>query len=160
MDVKEFLARYKVGERDFRGVSLYRADLRRFPLDGVDFSGAIFQYVKFCGHYTDCVNSHINFSGAKFWSCDITGEFSFCDFRNTNIGSCNLESTRFSDCDWRGAKTKYCNMTRTHFVRVNLQGVTWGGYGEEPCRFWDVIRDDGVFIPGFTFELYPLSFDL
>lgn len=160
MDVKEFLARYKAGERDFRGVSLYRADLRRFPLDGVDFSGAIFQYVKFCGSYTDCVNSHINFSSAKFWGCDITGKFSFCDFRNTEMVHCDLEWTRFYDCDFRGANARLCNIDGTKFVRANLEGSELSGSGQDPCRFWDVIRDDGVFIPGFTFELYPLSFDL
>ena len=150
MDVKEFLARYKAGERDFRGVSLYRADLRRFPLDGVDFSGAVFQYVKFSGNYTDCINSHINFSGVKFWDCDLTGKFSFCDFRNANIGSCNLWYSQFSDCDWRGVKTKYCEMTATCFIRVNLEGASLGGSGEEPFQFLDIIDENGKFISGWT----------
>lgn len=28
------------------------------------------------------------------------------------------------------------------------------GSGKDPCEFWDVIREDGVFVPGFTFDLY------
>jgi hypothetical protein len=48
-------------------------------------------------------------------------------------------------------------MTCTAFTRVNLQGAEFGGFGEEPCRFWDVIRPDGVLIPGFTLNLYRYS---
>ncbi|MGB3510246.1 MAG: pentapeptide repeat-containing protein [Microcoleaceae cyanobacterium] len=150
MDVKEFLARYKAGERDFRGVSLYRANLRRFPLDGVDFSGAVFQYVKFCGAYTDCVNSHIDFSGAKFWGCDITGKFSFCDFRSAEMVHCDLEWTRFYDCDFRRANSRLCNIDGTEFVRVNFEGAKLSGSGQDPCELCDVIDYKGELISGWT----------
>jgi hypothetical protein len=73
------------------------------------------------------------------------------------IDHCVLESARFFDCDLRKFKTIGCNMTCTAFTRVNLQGADLGGFGEEPCRFWDVIRPDGVLIPGFTLNLYRSS---
>jgi uncharacterized protein YjbI with pentapeptide repeats len=150
MDGAEFLSRYAAGEKDFRGISLLRADLTKVPLDSVDFSGARFERVKFCGSYSNCINTSVNFSDARFWDCDLTGEFSFCDFRNADMGSCDLECTRFFDCDWRGVKTKFCNFTLTRFVRVNLEGAVLKGFGEEPCEFWDVIGLKGEFIPGFT----------
>ncbi|MCC5657426.1 pentapeptide repeat-containing protein [Nostoc sp. XA010] len=60
----------------------------------------------------------------------------------------------FFDCDLRGATSTYANLTSAHFTRVNLQGAKLGGSGEDPCEYWDVIRHDGVFVPGFTSNLY------
>jgi len=160
MDGPEFLSRYAAGEKDFRGISLLRADLTKVPLDSVDFSGARFEGVTFCGSYSNCINTSVNFSGAYFWACELKGQFDFCDFRDTEIVSCNMECTRFFDCDFRGANTRLCNLSNTCFIRVNFEGSKLSGSGEDPCNFWDVIRDDGVFIPGFASELYPLSFDL
>jgi hypothetical protein len=62
--------------------------------------------------------------------------------------------TRFFDCDLRGTTTKMCDFTSTNFTRCNLQDAKWGGSAKDPCEYWDVIRHDGVFVPGFTFDLY------
>ena len=40
MDAEELLRRYGAGERDFRGIILYRADLGGAELHSVDLSGA------------------------------------------------------------------------------------------------------------------------
>jgi uncharacterized protein YjbI with pentapeptide repeats len=158
MEGPEFLSRYAAGEKDFRGISLLHADLTKVPLDSVDFSGARFDRVKFCGAYSNCINTSVNFSGAYFWYCDLTGQFSFCDFRDTEIVSCDMEFTHFYDCDFRRANTKLCKLDGTSFVRVNFEGAKLSGSpAQDPCYFWDVIRDDGVFIPGFAFRLYPMN---
>ncbi|MEH2374898.1 pentapeptide repeat-containing protein [Nostoc sp.] len=98
--------------------------------------------------------SYVNLSSIKLRQCDLTAQFNYCNFRDALIESCNLGWAWFYDCDLRGANISVCNLTSTHFIRVNLQGAHLSGFGEDPCNFWDVVRYDGVFVPGFTLDLY------
>ncbi len=137
---EDLLRRYAAGCRDFQGILIEYGDLSGVELQNIDLGGARFSYV--------------NLSSIKLWDCDLGAEFSYCNLRDVNIESCRLSYARFFDCDLRGANTRICNFTCTAFTRVNLQGAKLGGFGEDPCKFWDVVRYDGVFIPGFTFDLY------
>lgn len=138
--LEEFLKRYAAGERDFKQIILEYADLSGAELQNISLRGARFSYV--------------NLSSIKLWDCNLTAEFIYCNFRDTLIENCDLERTRFFDCDLRGATLRYVELTSTTFTRVNLQGAKLGGSGKDPCEFWDVVREDGVFVPGFTFDLY------
>lgn len=141
MDANELLRRYTAGCKDFQDIVLEYADLSGAKLQSLDLRGASFNYV--------------NLSSINLNSCNLRGtQFWYCNFREAKISSCDLESTRFFDCDLRQANMTDVNLTSTHFIRVNLQGTKTKGFGEEPCEFWDVIREDGVFVPGFTFDLY------
>ncbi|MHC5726046.1 MAG: pentapeptide repeat-containing protein [Nostoc sp.] len=137
---EDLLRRYAAGCRGFQRILIEYADLNGAELQNIDLGGARFSYV--------------NLSSIKLWDCNLTAEFIYCNFRDALIENCDLESTRFFDCDLRGATLKNVNLTRTAFTRVNLQGTKTYGSGEDPCEFWDVVREDGVFIPGFTFDLY------
>ncbi|MEH1943332.1 MAG: pentapeptide repeat-containing protein [Nostoc sp.] len=138
--VEEFLRRYAAGERDFQQILLEYADLSGAELKGISLRGAQFSYV--------------NLSSIKLRDCDLRAEFIYCNFTDTNIESCDLERARFFDCDLRGANIRLCDVSSTAFTRVNLQGVTRSNSGKDPCEYWDIIREDGVFIPGFTLDLY------
>ena len=139
--VKQLLKRYAAGERDFQLIILEYADLSGVELQSIDLRGAEFNYV--------------NLSGINLRSCNlIAAQFWYCNFRKAQIISCELESTRFFDCDLREADMTDVNLTDTHFTRVNLQNTRTQGFGEEPCNFWDVIREDGKFISGYTMDLY------
>ena len=137
---KQFFRRYEKGERDFQHILLEYADLSGAELQGIEMGGAQFNYV--------------NLSGIKLKDCNLSATFTYCNFTNAKIASCNLESTRFFNCDFTNATLTSVNLTSTYFTRVNLQRTRTSGFGESPCRFRDVIREDGVFVPGFTFDLY------
>ncbi|MEH1961506.1 MAG: pentapeptide repeat-containing protein [Nostoc sp.] len=138
--VEEFLRRYAAGERDFQQILLEYADLSGVELQGINLHGAQFCYV--------------NLSSIKLWDCNLKAQFIYCNFRDALIEHCDLERTRFYDCDLRGATLRYVELTSTAFTRVNLQGTKTYGSGKDPCQLWDVVRQDGVFVPGFTFDLY------
>ncbi|MEH1884759.1 pentapeptide repeat-containing protein [Nostoc sp.] len=141
MNAQEFLRRYAAGERDFQSLILEYADLSGVELQFINIRGAKFRYV--------------NLSSINLRSCNLIGvEFCYCNLRNANIESCNLECTRFFDCNLEGFNTRICDLTSTRFIRVNLRDAKLSGFGEEPCEFWDVIRPDGKFIPGFTYVIY------
>lgn len=137
---EELLERYEKGERDFSGIILEYANLSGVELRNIDLSGAQFSYV--------------NLSGIKFWDCDLRTQFIYCNFTNAFIENCDLERARFYDCDLRSAILNHVELTSTQFIRVNLEGTRTKGSGKDPCEFWDVIREDGVFVPGFTINLY------
>ena len=142
---EELLRRYAAGERNFQHIILEYADLSGVELQNIDLIGAHFTYV--------------NLSGINLNQCKLrSAQFWYCNFTDAKISSCDLESTRFFDCNLRGANTNECNLTLTHFIRVDLKGATLGGFGEQPCQFWDVIRQDGVVICGFTSDLYRFSY--
>lgn len=139
--VEEFLRRYAAGERNFQQIILEYAELSGAELQNISLIGAKFRYV--------------NLSGIKLRSCNLIGsEFCYCNLRNANIESCFFECAWFLDCDLGGINTRICDLTCTRFMRVNLRDAKLSGSGEEPCEFWDVIREDGVFVPGFTINLY------
>ncbi|MEH1932299.1 MAG: pentapeptide repeat-containing protein [Nostoc sp.] len=138
--LEEFLRRYAAGERDFQQILLEYADLSGVELQGINLDGAQFCYV--------------NLSSIKLGDCNLKAQFIYCNFRDALIENCDLECTRFFDCDLRGATLRYVELTSSAFTRVNLQGTKTYGSGKDPCEFWDVIREDGVFVPGFTFDLY------
>ncbi|MBN3870613.1 pentapeptide repeat-containing protein [Nostoc sp. JL33] len=138
--VEEFLRRYAAGERDFQQILLEYADLSGVELQGINLDGAQFSYV--------------NLSSIKLRHCDLRAEFIYCNFRDALIENCDLEWAWFYDCDLRGANIRLCDVTSTHFIRVNLQGATRNNSGKDPCEFWDVVREDRVFVPGFTSNLY------
>jgi uncharacterized protein YjbI with pentapeptide repeats len=143
--VEELLRRYAAGETDFQNIILEYADLSGVELQNIDLTGAQFNYVNLSR-----LNLHrCKLRSAQFWSCNFT---------EAKIYNSDLESTRFFDCNLRGANTSAtCNLTCTCFTRVNFQGAKLGGTGEAPCEFQDVIRQDGVFIQGFTFNPYLYS---
>ncbi|MCC3411982.1 MULTISPECIES: pentapeptide repeat-containing protein [unclassified Microcoleus] len=143
--VEELLRRYVAGDRDFRNIILEYADLSGVELQNIDLTGAQFNYVNLSR-----VNLHrCKLRSAQFW---------YCNFTDAKIYDSDLESTRFFDCDLRGANTSAtCNLTCARFTRINFQGAKLGGTGEDPCEFRDIIRQDGVFIPGFTFNPYLYS---
>ncbi len=153
MDAEELLQLYNAGDRDFRAIILQHTDLSKVKLDSVNLSGACFYNVNLHGAHL----KNVNLSSTEWWGCNLFVEFWLCNLKDAIIDNCDLESARFFDCDLRRVQTKICNLTYTHFTRVNLQGADLSGFGEEPCRFWDVIRPDGVLIPGFTCSLYPDS---
>jgi len=138
--VEELLGRYAAGERDFQNIILEYADLSGVELQNIDLTGAQFNYVNL---------SNISLNRCKLLSAQLC----YCNFRDAKISSCNLESTSFFDCYLRELSTSSCNLTSTRFIRVSLQGAKLDGYCEEPCEFWDVIRPDGVFIPGHNFTI-------
>jgi uncharacterized protein YjbI with pentapeptide repeats len=135
---EDLLRRYAAGERDFPQIILEYADL----------SGADFQRINLQGARL----SYVNLSGINLRDSTLTAQFSFCNLRDSKIQSCYLESARFSDCDFRGASVTKVNLTYTSFIRVNLQGARLEGFGEEFPLFFDVVREDGEFIPGYTYE--------
>lgn len=137
--VEELLRRYAAGERGFQNIILEYANLSGVELQNIDLTEAQFNYV--------------NLSGLNLHRCELRGaNFLNCNLREAKFFGCHLEYTRFFDCDFRGVNTSRCNLTCTHFIRVNFQGAKIGGFGEDPCRCWDITREDGVFIPGFTFN--------
>ncbi|MBE8990878.1 pentapeptide repeat-containing protein [Nostoc sp. LEGE 12450] len=138
--VEEFLRRYAAGERDFQQILLEYADLSGVELKGISLDGAQFSYV--------------NLSSIKLWDCNLKAQFIYCNFRDALIENCNFDWAWFYDCDLRGSNIRLCDVTSTHFIRVNLQGATRSNSGKDPCEYWDVVREDGVFVPGFTLDLY------
>lgn len=137
---EELLERYAAGERDFTEIILEYANLSGVELRNINLSGAQFSYV--------------NLSSIQLRQCDLTAQFIYCNFTNAIIENCDLERARFYDCDLRGAILNHVELTATQFTRVNLEGTMTKGSGRDPCEFWDVTREDGVFVPGFTFDLY------
>ncbi|MEH1935118.1 MAG: pentapeptide repeat-containing protein [Nostoc sp.] len=139
---EDLLRRYAAGCRDFQRILIEYADLSGVELQNIDLGHAKFRYV--------------NLSSTNLRSCNLIGsEFCYCNLRNANIESCFFECAWFLDCDLGGINTRICELTSTRFIRVNLQDAKLSGSGEEPCEFWDVIRPDGKFIPGFTYVIYP-----
>lgn len=142
--VEELLRRYAAGERGFQNIILEYADLSGVELQNIDLTEAQFNYV--------------NLSGLSLHRCELGGaNFLNCNLKEAKFFGCHLEYTRFFDCDFRAVNMSGCNLTSTHFIRVNFQGTKLGGFGEDPCQFWDIIREDGVFIPGFTSNPYRSS---
>ncbi|MEG3834402.1 MULTISPECIES: pentapeptide repeat-containing protein [unclassified Microcoleus] len=142
--VEELLRRYATGDRDFRNIILEYADLSGVELQNIDLTGAQFNYV--------------NLSRLNLHRCELgSAQFWYCNFREAKITSSHLEYSRFFDCDLRGFNSSRCDISSVNFTRVNLQGAKLGGFGEDPCNYWDVIRHDGVFISGFTSNLYRSS---
>nr|MDZ8058409.1 pentapeptide repeat-containing protein [Nostoc sp. EkiNYC01] len=137
---EDLLRRYAAGERDFQQIILEYANLSGVELQNISLKGARFSYV--------------NLSGIKLRDCILKAQFTYCNFTDAVIEQCDLGWAWFFDCDLRGATSTYANLSSAHFTRVNLQGAKLGGSGEDPCEYWDVIRHDGVFIPGFTLDLY------
>lgn len=137
---EELLERYAAGERDFTEIILEYANLSGVELRNINLSGAQFSYV--------------NLSGIQLRQCDLTAQFIYCNLTNAIIENCDLERARFYDCDLRGAILNHVELTATQFIRVNLEGTRTKGSGKDPCEFWDVTREDGVFVPGFTINLY------
>jgi uncharacterized protein YjbI with pentapeptide repeats len=134
---EELLQRYAAGERDLQHIILEYADLNGVELQNIDLRGAQFNYV--------------NLSRLNLHRCELgSAQFWYCNFREAKITSSHLEYARFFDCDFTGFNSSGCNITRVYFIRVNLQGAKLYGFGEDPCEFWDVIRPDGVFNPGFS----------
>ncbi|WP_104902444.1 pentapeptide repeat-containing protein [Nostoc sp. 'Peltigera membranacea cyanobiont' N6] len=133
-----FLKRYENGCRDFQSIILEYADLSMADFQRINLQGSQFSYV--------------NLSRINLRDSTLTAQFSFCNFRDSKIESCYLESARFSDCDFRGASVTKVNLTYTSFIRVNLQGARLEGFGEEFPLFFNVVREDGEFIPGYTYE--------
>ena len=135
--VEELLRQYAAGDRDFRNIILEYADLSGVELQNIDLSGDQFNYV--------------NLSRLNLHRCELgSAQFWYCNFTEARITSSHLEYARFFDCDLRGFNSSKCNVSSANFIRVNFQGAKFGGFGEEPCNYWDIIRQDGVFIPGFT----------
>ncbi|MCT7971793.1 pentapeptide repeat-containing protein [Laspinema olomoucense] len=154
MDAKELLRRYDAGERDFRAIILQHTDLSRVKLDSVNLSGACFYSVNL--HAANLKN--VNLSSTEWSDCNLLAlQFWLCNLKDAIIEHCDLESARFFDCDLRGIRISLSNVSRAAFTRVNFQDAKLGGSGEDPCEFWDVIRPDGVLIPGFTFHIYHSS---
>lgn len=138
--VEELLQAYAAGERDFTQIILEYANLSGVELRNLDLGGAQFSYV--------------NLSSIQLRQCDLRAEFIYCNFTNAVIENCDLGWARFFDCDLRGATSRLCTLSSTKFTRVNLQNSKLSGSGEDPPEYWDVTRQDGVFVPGFTFDLY------
>ncbi|MCT7991947.1 pentapeptide repeat-containing protein [Laspinema olomoucense] len=150
MDGEELLRCYDAGERDFRAIILQHTDLSNVKLNSVNLSGACFYNVNLHGANL----KNVNLSSTEWWDCNLLAvQFWLCNLKDAIMEHCVLESARFFDSDLRRVYTRFCNATCTNFIRVNLQGADLGGYGEEPCGFWDVIRPDGVFISGFTYHI-------
>ena len=137
---EELLERYAAGERDFTEIILEYANLSGVELRNINLRGAQFSYV--------------NLSSIQLRQCDLRTQFIYCNFTNAIIENCDLERARFYDCDLRGVNTRICNLTSTQFTRVNLQGSRIDGFGRDFCEYWDLTREDGVFVPGFTINLY------
>ncbi|MEM6753909.1 MAG: pentapeptide repeat-containing protein [Cyanobacteria bacterium P01_C01_bin.38] len=138
--VEELLERYEKGERDFSKIILEYADLSGVELRNLSFGGAILSYV--------------NLSNIKLECCNLRAEFMYCNFTNAVMENCDLGWARFFDCDLRKAISRLCTLSSTKFTRVNLENSKLDGSGEDPSEYWDVTREDGVFVPGFTFDLY------
>jgi uncharacterized protein YjbI with pentapeptide repeats len=103
-------------------------------LKNIDLTGAQFNYV--------------NLSRLNLHRCELrSAQFWYCYFREAKITSSHLEYARFFNCDLREFNSSKCNV-RVNFTRVNFQSAKFGGFGEEACKYWDIIRPDGVFIPG------------
>ena len=73
MTREELLERYAAGERDVRGVILQYISLDRFELEGVDFTGAIFNSVtvnavQIDNYISNCGFINCNFSCSE-WGC-------------------------------------------------------------------------------------------
>jgi len=139
--VEELLRRIAPGDRNFRRIILEYADLSGVELQNIDLTGAEFNYV--------------NLSRLNLHRCELgSAQFWYCNFREAKIISSHLQYSRFFDCDLRGFNSSNCDVSSVNFTRVYFQGAKFGGFGEEPCKYWNITREDGVFIPGFTLDPY------
>ena len=143
---EELLKSYARGNRDFSRMIIYRADLSTANLERINLRRTKLKYVNLSG-------ANLRFadlSVAKFIHCNLSHADMFCSIH---------EAVRYIYSDLRGVQRGGVNENMSRYVEVNLEGGDLCG-GEEPSRYYHVIRDDGEFIPGPTRWLYPLDFDV
>ncbi|MGH2412598.1 MAG: pentapeptide repeat-containing protein [Microcystaceae cyanobacterium] len=102
LPMREFLTRYSLGERNFRGLDLAGADLSEINLSHADLRGANF--------------SHANLRGANLKSADL---------RKANFRNANLRVAYLANCDLTGANLSDADLSQAHLNDANLSEVTF-----------------------------------
>ena len=171
-----FRQRYADGERDFTGIDLRNIhrcgeifneiNLSKANLQGTSMRSSMLFQANLSGANLERIDlrrtklKYVNLSGANLRFADLSvANFIHCNLSHADMFCSIHESVRYTYSDLRGVQRGGVNENMSRYVEVNLEGGDLCG-GEEPSRYYHVIRDDGEFIPGPTRWLYPLDFDV
>jgi Pentapeptide repeats (8 copies) len=126
--VKEFLARYAAGERDFAKINLNEADLSRVNLTLANLHEAELIWA----NLTEANLYHIDLSRAKLRQANLSGAM---------LRSSNLQGTDFVNANLRGADLSWSNLNG-----ANLTGADLTDANLKNAILERVILPDGTFL--------------
>jgi hypothetical protein len=127
-DVKDFLARYAAGERNFTKINLNEADLSRVNLTLANLHGAELVWT----NLTEANLYHIDLSSAKLRHANLRGAM---------LRSSNLQGTDFLNANLRGADLSWSNLNG-----ANLTGADLTDANLKNAILERVILPDGTFL--------------
>jgi uncharacterized protein YjbI with pentapeptide repeats len=105
--VKDFLAQYTAGERDFAKIQLNEADLSRVNLTLANLHGAELIWT----NLTEANLYHIDLSSAKLRHANLSGAM---------LRSSNLQGTDFLNANLRGADLSWSNLNGANLTGADL----------------------------------------
>ena len=156
---EELLAQYQQGKRDFRGVILQYTSLDIAKLEGVDFTGAIFNNVSLQLTFINC-----NFFCSEWWFCRIP-KFMGCNMQYAVFEGCYFSGISV-DSDWKNSQTMSPYHDEFIYERCDLRGMRKSSGGiylgpEDYCTpgfgvlYKNTFDEDGFFHSGIccTFTL-------
>lgn len=139
MTAEELLERYATGERDFRGITLYKANLIKVNLSGADFSNAnlsdsylIAANLKNCVFQKTCLEG-VDLTSAVLVRADLGNDNltssrligSNCreaNFTNVALHNSFIDSACFHGANLTGAHLVSASRIGTDFTKANLTG--------------------------------------
>jgi uncharacterized protein YjbI with pentapeptide repeats len=126
--VKDFLARYAAGERDFAKIQLNEENLSGVNLTLANLHGAELIWA----NLSEANLYHIDFSGAKLRQANLSGAM---------LRSSNLQGTDFVNANLRGADLSWSNLNG-----ANLTGADLSDANLKNAILERVILPDGTFL--------------
>ncbi|MGA0198039.1 MAG: pentapeptide repeat-containing protein, partial [Prochlorotrichaceae cyanobacterium] len=166
MQVSEFLAKVEQGQRDFRNVSLRKANLHsaQLPLlnlDGADLEGADLTNANLAGSSL----SHAQLGKAKLSGANLLGSQCFktyfreadlsnallsgadlqgCDFKQADLSKASCVGVDLSGANLRYAKLNHANLKAAKLKGTDLYGANTEGTDLEGADVADIIWPDGT----------------
>ncbi|MGK7907407.1 MAG: pentapeptide repeat-containing protein [Synechococcus sp.] len=134
-DCKQVLQRYRLGERNFRGITLKgtymgKADLRGADLTKADFRDANLQGVILTGaNLRSALLTGANLAGVDLSGANLSqiqfkrGSLAFAKLNRANFAGANLAETNFSGANLEQASLKGANLSNATLKNVNLSHV-------------------------------------
>lgn len=124
MTSEELLKRYAAGERDFRKVEIWNANLIKADLREVNLSGAELR-----GACLIAANlSEANLDGIRLEGSDLTSASLYkASLRGAGLESCQLINTNCREVDMTEAKLFESRLDGALFFRANLYNATLSG---------------------------------
>jgi Pentapeptide repeats (9 copies) len=128
---RSFVAAYRRGRRDFRGVRLHGVRLGEYYVGGYeplelqscDFTRAVLTDCSFVGsNLTGSQFAYANLSDSNFARSTLTG----CNFRHASLVWCNLNLANFSGAQLSHANLNATTIRRADFSHTVLTGVRFG----------------------------------